>query len=61
MSSSDFLGAGCFLDPPIWSDEMYPWPQLEVVHLKSQGVHLGLPLGLLKPPPLRRQNAMIHL
>ena len=20
--------------PPIWSDEMYPWPQPEVVHLK---------------------------
>ena len=25
-------------DPPIWSDEMYPWPQPEVVRLKMRGM-----------------------
>ena len=24
--------------PPIWSDEMYPWPQPEVVRLKMRGM-----------------------
>ena len=41
--------------PPIWSDEMYPWPQPEVVRLKLKGATpLELPLA---PPPLVRQNA----
>ena len=24
--------------PPVWSDEMYPWPQPEVVRLKLRGI-----------------------
>ena len=24
--------------PPVWSDEMYPWPQPEVVRLKMRGM-----------------------
>ena len=57
--SSSASSATSSSGPPVWSDEMYPWPQLKVVHLKSHGVHLGPPLGLLEPPPLRRQNAQI--
>ena len=40
MSSS----ASSSSEPPVWSDEMYPWPQLET------GVSS-------KPPPLCRQKA----
>ena len=51
ISSSASSSSG----PPIWSDEMYPWPQPEVVRLKLKG---ALPLELpLAPPPLVRQNA----
>jgi hypothetical protein len=25
-------------DLPVWSDEMYPWPQLQVVRLKMRGM-----------------------
>ena len=51
LSSSASSSSG----PPIWSDEMYPWPQPEVVRLKLKG---ALPLELpLAPPPLVRQNA----
>ena len=28
-------------DPPIWSDEMYPWPQPEVVRVKLRGYCVG--------------------
>ena len=43
--------------PPIWSDEMYPWPQPKVVRLKLKG---ALPFEVAAvPPPLLRQTLMV--
>ena len=32
------LSSSASSDPPIWSDEMYSWPQPEVVRLKMRGM-----------------------
>ena len=32
------LSSSASSGPPIWSDEMYPWPQPEVVRLKMRGM-----------------------
>ena len=32
------LSSSASSDLPVWSDEMYPWPQPEVVRLKMQGM-----------------------
>ena len=38
LSSAASAASSSSSGPPIWSDEMYPWPQPEVVRLKMRGM-----------------------